>query len=84
MQVAVFALAALASDLVVLTLDVVVAEGAGVDVHRIAAGVPILHHIRGWGPKGGAVQAMLQRSSVRGGLPLPNRACRQSRSLLQC
>lgn len=41
-QVAVFALGALAADLVVLTLDMVVAEGAGRDVHCIPAGGAIL------------------------------------------
>ncbi len=42
-QVAVFALGALAADLVVLALNMVVAEGAGRDVHCIPAGGAILH-----------------------------------------
>ena len=42
MQMAVFAFTALAADLVVLALDMVVAKGACIDVHSILAGHPIL------------------------------------------
>ncbi len=42
-QVAVLALAALAADLVVLPLDMVVTEGACIDVHSIPARSAILH-----------------------------------------
>ena len=42
-QVAVLALAALAADLVVLPLDMVVTEGTCIDVHSIPAGSAILH-----------------------------------------
>ncbi len=42
-QVAVLALAALGADLVVLPLDMVVTEGACIDVHSVLAGSAILH-----------------------------------------
>lgn len=42
-QAAVLALSALAADLVVLALHVVVAEGAGIDVYCIPAWGAILH-----------------------------------------
>ena len=42
-QVAVLAFAALAANLVVLPLDMVVTEGACIDVHSIPAGSAILH-----------------------------------------
>ena len=42
MQTAVFELCALAANLVVLTLYMVVTEGAGIDVHSISAGSAIL------------------------------------------
>ena len=42
MQAAVLALGTLAADLVVLALDVVVTERAGVDVHSISAGGAVL------------------------------------------
>lgn len=42
-QAAVLALAALAADLVVLPLDMVVTEGTRMDVHSVLAGSAILH-----------------------------------------
>ena len=42
-QVAILALGALATDLVVLALDMVVTEGAGADVHCIPARGAVLH-----------------------------------------
>ena len=45
-QVAVLALAALTADLVVFPLNMVVTEGACIDVHSIPAGSAILHGTR--------------------------------------
>ena len=58
-QAAVLALCALAADLVVFALDVVVAEGAGAHVHWIPAWRAVLHAHTQPVPAHTAAQALL-------------------------